>query len=896
MRVPLVGEQLGRYEIVRALGSGAMGEVYAAYDERLDREVALKVLRPQFAEDFQRRERFEREAKAIAALDHPNIVTIYSVEEADGSHFITMQLIEGKTLDQVIPEGGMPVETLLGIALRLVEAVAAAHQKGIVHRDLKPSNVMVTGDGRLKVLDFGLAKLRSETSHLQSLSGESIGLTLEGQIVGTVAYMSPEQAEGRPADHRSDIFSLGVLMFEMATGKAPFIGETPISVMSSIIKDTPSLVTELRAGVPPHLARIIRTCLAKDPVRRYQSAIDLRNALDDLKGEVQSGEFEHLEAAAAPIDGPVAAPRPHPARAFGWPALALVALAAGWLLGRSLAPAGGDGLAEPGSRDLQRMTSQAGLAGSPSWSPDGSDIVYASDVAGGMDLWHLERDGRIDRITDFPGEETDPNWAPDGSSVAYTRDFGNGGIAIISPHGGQPTSLTGFGARPRWSPDSTRIVFDWRGDLYVTAARHDAAPSVVVEDTSGVPHAVWSRDGRSIYYWNRSLADVYMVGADGSLHEPLGLVPAGQEVAGLAVDSAGRFLIVSRGPYGGNKDLWRVDLDARGRPAGALARLTWPTTDDVEPALSPDGARLAFAARHVVRHLWSMQIDPENGQATGVYNQLTSAADSNYYPSLSADGLEVVWTAHRTSVQGLLYTMRLDGDFTERKVTTVWEPAVREIGGVFSPAGDGILFTSTASGAYELWRAGCVVDCVPTRLTRAEHPVRDVSPSVASDGRRVVFYANRAGNWDIWSLELGNGAEPRRLTADISHEMYPVFSPSGRQIAYWTNRNDGGGDIWVMDAAGTRQAPLIEDDAQEGWSAWSTDERFFYFASDRSGAFNIWGQATAGGEPFPVTRFRDLKNGLPEAALYTKFAVGAERIIVPVEERTGGIWILEGIH
>ena len=230
MKVPVVGEFLGRYEIVRALGSGAMGQVYAAYDASLDREIALKVLRAKFSEDFMRRERFEREAKAIAALDHPNIVTVYSVEEDAGTHFITMQLIEGCTLDALVPEGGLPTQKFLDLTLRLVEAVAAAHQKGIVHRDLKPSNVMVADDGRLKVLDFGLAKLRVEETEDEPLGDpETMGLTLEGQIIGTVAYMSPEQAEGRPADHRSDIFSLGVLMYEMATGAAPFEGDSPVS-------------------------------------------------------------------------------------------------------------------------------------------------------------------------------------------------------------------------------------------------------------------------------------------------------------------------------------------------------------------------------------------------------------------------------------------------------------------------------------------------------------------------------------------------------------------------------------------------------------------------------------------------------------------------------------------
>ncbi|MGD8330733.1 MAG: protein kinase [Acidobacteriota bacterium] len=906
MKVPVVGEFLGRYEIVRALGSGAMGQVYAAYDETLAREVALKVLRAQFSDDFERRQRFEREAKAIAALDHPNIVTVYSVEEDNGTHFITMQLVEGKTLDEVVPSGGLSINTFLELAVRLVEAVAAAHRKGIVHRDLKPSNVMVTEDGRLKVLDFGLAKLREDGAEGARVGDpETMGLTLEGQIIGTVAYMSPEQAEGRAADHRSDIFSLGVLLYEMATGDAPFKGDTPISVMSSIIKDTPTLITRLKPGLPPHLGRIIRTCLAKDPVRRYQTAIDLRNALDDLKIELQTGEFE------APSEQHVAGPeRQAEARdETGWPgavragsiaALVIAAMAVGVLWGMSRAGGGApfDDDAINGQPAPLRLTSQASLAGSPSWSPAGTELVYSSDVNGTMDLWHQEADGRTRLLTSLPGDETDPDWAPDDSSVAYTSDFGNNGIHLISPRGGQSSRLTDFGMRPKWSPSADRIVFEWRGDMYVVETHGSSEPRLLVEDTAGSPHAIWSHDGARVYYWNRTDADVFMVPASGGEPQALNLVPTGQEVAGLAAASDGSFLVLSRGPYGGNKDIWKVPLDADGRPGGDPVHLTWPTTDDVDPAISPDGRRLAYAARRVTRHLWAYDFDPVSARPTGVSQQLTTASDSNYYPSVSADGNLLVWTAHRTSDQGQLYSMRLDGELIEEKVTTVWERQVREIGGAFAPAGDVLLFTSTWRGAYELYRVGCFVECVPTPLTDIEHPVRDVMPSWSPSGDRVVFYSNRSGNWDIWSLMLGNGGEPRRLTDAVTFEMYPSFSPSGRHIAYWTNKDGGGGDIWEIDAeSGSNARPLAVSEAQEGWGAWSPDEHWFFFASDRSGSFNIWVQEANvdNPEPFRVTNFAALNTGLPETVLYTKFAVAPGRLIIPVEERSGGLWLLQDI-
>jgi serine/threonine protein kinase/Flp pilus assembly protein TadD len=278
------GTRLGPYEILSRLGAGGMGEVYRAKDPRLGRDVAIKVLHAEFSVDAERLRRFEQEARAAATLNHPNIVTIHSVEEAGGTRFLTMEFIDGSSLVRLIPKDGMPLDRLLNVAIPLVDAISAAHQTGITHRDLKPANVMVTTDGRVKVLDFGLAKLREPSRAELAVSAiPTEALTGEGRIVGTVAYMSPEQAEGKPVDQRSDLFSLGVVLYEMATGGRPFTGDTSVSVLSSIIKDTPRSVTDLKPALPRELSRIIKRCLAKDPEYRYQSAKDLRNDLRELQ-------------------------------------------------------------------------------------------------------------------------------------------------------------------------------------------------------------------------------------------------------------------------------------------------------------------------------------------------------------------------------------------------------------------------------------------------------------------------------------------------------------------------------------------------------------------------------------------------------------------------------------
>jgi eukaryotic-like serine/threonine-protein kinase len=321
------GVRLGTYEIVSGLGAGGMGEVYLARDTRLGRQVALKVLPAGFAADSDRRQRLAREAQAAARLNHPNIVTLFSFEDADGLSFLTMEHVDGQMLSSLIPPQGLTLNALLTIAVPIADAVAAAHQAGIVHRDLKPANVMLTSSGsRVKVLDFGLAKPSDAQAVNAALSTNTAPITSDGRIVGTIAYMSPEQAEGKPVDARSDVFSLGVMLFEMATGRRPFGGATNISVITAILRDAPPSLTDVKAGLPLEFARIVRRCLQKEPDRRFQTAVDLRNALEELKQESDSGML-----APGPVTRPAPPSRPRRAAVLGATGLVAVAGAAGWL-------------------------------------------------------------------------------------------------------------------------------------------------------------------------------------------------------------------------------------------------------------------------------------------------------------------------------------------------------------------------------------------------------------------------------------------------------------------------------------------------------------------------------------------------------------------------------------
>ncbi len=291
------GTRLGQYEILDRLGAGGMGEVYRARDTTLDRDVAVKVLPEDFASDPDRLARFEVEAKAVAAINHPNIVTIYSIEEMNGRRVLTMELVEGQSLDDAIPSDGLSVGEFFPIAEALAEALVAAHGRGIAHRDLKPANVMLSDEGRIKVLDFGIAKLLAPDDAQQATQMPTSGLTGEGLMVGTVPYMSPEQLEGRSVDHRTDIFSLGVVLYEMATGQRPFQGNSVAATSSAILTATPAPVTESKSELPRHLGRIISRCLQKDRDQRSQSARDVLSELVGLRREIDSGE--HPDGAAS---------------------------------------------------------------------------------------------------------------------------------------------------------------------------------------------------------------------------------------------------------------------------------------------------------------------------------------------------------------------------------------------------------------------------------------------------------------------------------------------------------------------------------------------------------------------------------------------------------------------
>jgi serine/threonine protein kinase len=441
----MVGRTISHYEILDKLGEGGMGVVYKAKDTHLDRFVAIKVLPPEKIANPERKRRFTQEAKAASALNHPNIITIHDIDEADGVYFMSMEFVAGKPLSGLIPRQSMRLAEVLKYTIQIADALGKAHGAGIIHRDLKPPNIMVTEEGVVKVLDFGLAKLMepagSELAQTKTLTSEESSSTERGTILGTVPYMSPEQAEGRKVDARSDIFAFGSVLYEMTTGRRAFHGDSKLSTLSAILKEDPQPVRELVGDAPRDLEKIITRCLRKEADRRFQHMDDLKIALTELREESDSG----LKGQATDIPGGRVE---RGNRRLLW-LLAGLLLAAGvgvaWW--RLHGPSGNMPLT------LTQLTTDAGLTYQPALSPDGKLLAYASDRGGegNLDIWvqQVPR-GEPIRVTHDGVDDSDPSFSPDGSTITFRSDRAGGGIYVVPALGGEAAWRESCASRWGW--------------------------------------------------------------------------------------------------------------------------------------------------------------------------------------------------------------------------------------------------------------------------------------------------------------------------------------------------------------------------------------------------------------------------------------------------------------
>lgn len=497
------GQTIGNYQVRSLIGRGGMGEVYLAHDQRLNRKVALKFLPASSIQDSDRLSRFEHEARAASALNHPNILTIYEIEEINSVHLIATEFVEGETLRQRLSLSSISLSEALNIAIQVADAISAAHKAGIIHRDIKPENIMIRPDGYVKVLDFGLAKLVESTETPSAEAPTRKVQTGSGLILGTVGYMSPEQARGQTIDARSDIFSLGAVIYEMIAGQKPFDGETTSDVMAAILKSEPSPLSHHSPDVPPELIRIVNKTLRKDREERYQVAKDLLLDLKSLKEEVDfkvklnrsslpAKSVEVVEPAVERSDGRRGQPPTSEIKTaistitsslsveirrhkFGVALLILLLVvlttSVGFAVYKLINRNRGETARQPQLVQASQITFSRGIDGFPSLSPDGKSIAYTSDQNGSFDIYikQLTPGGGEMQLTNDGQQNGYPAWSPDGQRIAYCPRK-RGGIWLISALGGTPKQLTEFGIRPAWSPDGSMIAFQSGvpGEVFVT--------------------------------------------------------------------------------------------------------------------------------------------------------------------------------------------------------------------------------------------------------------------------------------------------------------------------------------------------------------------------------------------------------------------------------------------
>ena len=656
-------QRVAHYEIQEKLGEGGMGAVYRAHDTQLRRRVALKILPSEYASDPERRSRLLREARVASAINHPNIVCIYEVGSDNGVDFIAMEWVDGKTLRQLIGRKGLPLREALQYAVEITDALATAHAAGIVHRDLKPSNIMVAGNGLLKVLDFGLAKLTEpsasdESATTQTLTSDKT-LSRAGAVIGTVAYMSPEQAEGKKVDARSDIFSFGSVFYEMLTGQRAFQRETRTSTLSAILRDEPK---PLR-GVPRGVERVLSLCLRKDLRRRFQHIADVKIALDALREESDSGGL---------VPELPAAGKNARRRRYGLivAASAVLLLAAGILTWLQIQP-------RPSgqSATLTQLTFDSGLTVDPALSRDGRLLAYASDrdSKGDLDIWVQQlAGGEPLRLTRDPADDDHPSFSPDGGKVVFHSDRAGGGVYIVSALGGEERVIARYGRNPRFSPDGSQIAY-WVGDparvdpsgrkLFVVPS-NGGTSRVVQAGFADARYPIWTPDGKHLLFEGiqdpsaspAQASDWWVVPLDGGVAVKTGAFDAFRR-QGLSAymgpgDWAGEDLMFSAS-IGDSTSLWKIRISsATWQAAREPQRLTVGSGQDAEPSWSVDaggrGTLLAFSSLSARNNVWRLPIRPKEAAdpqrpGAGELQQLTRSAAYDTNPSASADGRKVVF-------------------------------------------------------------------------------------------------------------------------------------------------------------------------------------------------------------------------------------------------------------
>ncbi|MEP7336139.1 MAG: protein kinase [Acidobacteriota bacterium] len=791
----LIGQTLGAYSVISVLGIGGMGEVYLARDTRLSRKVALKLLPPQFTQDAARIKRFEREARAASALNHPNIITIYEIGQIEGKHFIAAEYVEGQTLRDLLAAGRVMMKEAIEIAIQISSALSAAHEAGIVHRDIKPENVMLRRDEYIKVLDFGLVKLTERQSSLgqTNASEGDLGKTNPGAVLGTTRYMSPEQALGQVVDQRSDIFSLGVVLYELLTGMPPFKGDRTAAILDAVIHYKEVPIRQIRNDLHPELETIVSRTLEKDRELRYQSAGDLRADLKRVQRLLDSRATNEVSPQPA---AQIAPANPQPKRSakkmIALSAATAILLIAGlgwWWFGSN----GNEKAPDWRKAKFAEVTKYPGIQTHPALSPKGQEVVYARNINGQFDLIRQRVGGSTTQnLTEGVKEDDlEPAFSPDGLQIAFRSERNGGGIYVMGATGENVRLVVAEGFNPSWSPDGQEIVYGtqsgsaifnrvavgsqiWVINLRTNAKRHIAAGTDAVQPC-------WSPNGHRLAYWglrNNAGRDIWTVPASGG--EPVAVTNDDAQDGSPIWAPDGHYLYYASN-RNGQLSLWRVGIDElSGKLREEAEPLAAPSFYSMIMSFSRDGKYLAYSSRLAHTNIRRAPFDVERGVVTGEPSWVTQSTNRATNQDVSPDG------------QWLTYYIFGDPQF-DIFVSKIGEP----------------------DNIYQLTNDASM----------------DRAPRWSPDGRRIAYFSNLTGKFEIWTIKP-DGGDRRQLTFSRDDQpgyLDPAWSRDGTRMLFSYR---GGSGSFIMDLSRSYQQqelfafpPPPEPGTTYAGFTWSPDSR-----------------------------------------------------------------------
>jgi serine/threonine protein kinase/Tol biopolymer transport system component len=898
------GLTVSHYRVLEKLGHGGMGVVWKARDTRLDRFVALKFLPAARMADPERRRRLFQEARAASALNHPNIITIYDIDhtclEGVAADFIAMEFVPGKPLNRLVSHRGLPLRETVQYAIQIADALAAAHAAGILHRDLKPGNIMVNESGCVKVLDFGLAKLTDPAFSAVAAAQTTTEplMTGKGTIVGTVPYMSPEQAEGKKVDPRSDIFSFGALLYEMITGRRAFSGDSMASILSAILRDRPKPTGELVPVVPRQLDRIVARCLEKHAGRRYQHAGDLKLDLQQVSEELAEGlpGMQENPGKRRPV-------RPWMLAA----AFVAVAIAAGlgWRLpNRHQAPP---------VWKVTQLTSDSGLSGFSALSPDGKLVSYTAEsgVNAERDLYIRQlAGGQPIRLTFDGAVHGAPDFSPDGTKIVFRSNRNGGGIYETPAFGGDVRLIARDGLDPRYSPDGSQIAY-WVGAGGVAIAVPGAGALWVAPVAGGSPRQVgsnftsarfpiWAPDGKHLLVagytspksYDASALDWWVVDASTGSAIRTGaydaLVRAGLQALDFGwMPAPGCWsegdTVISSIQSGDVQNLWGIVLSPQtGKVNGELKRLTMGAGNEVRPSCGP-GGMVAFTRLETTRDLWALPFDLDRGSPRGPLERISNSPAHRYSVSLSRNGRYAAFATESSSQSAIWLRdlasgkeTRVAGSSLLHRFPVVDFSGSRVLYSVYEKDNKRAVYVSAPGGAPEKLCEGCL------RAT-----------DWSRDEKTILVYGG--GPYQIDVLDLATRQQTPLLKHPTYNLLYGRFSPDNRRVSFTARVGPDRSRIAIAPVDGPKQSAWIDiaEGRHEDWVNWSPDGKTLYFTSDRDGNRCLWGQRIdpishrPAGEPFAAQHLHgrvSYRTAGWEAA--------ARRIAMVLFEETGNVWMI----